>query len=503
VIAKKKNVQFNYLPSDMEWGDMFCGGGGTTEGAMRVSDVKVSWAINHDDKSIETHRKNHPETVHFKEDIVSLNVNRLMPVDALWASLECTNFSLAKGAGSKDIKSRLLAWELPRYIRRCDPDMIYIENVKPFLDWGPLRFHPGKEHEDRTDLALDKAGNYLLTEVMNRKGECFNDWKNYIMNMGYPNCEYRMINVADHGGYTSRVRLFVIFTKKDVPIIFPNQTHSKSGLDGLKKWKACREKINTGRYGNSIFNRKKPYVPNTLRRIAGGFLKSSSELQYIVKYYGSGINKSSLNDPLHTIRTKDCHSLCTFETNQFLSDTVWGPLIDSLDTPLRTQMTRQTKRLHTYEAIDIHQLISTQNSSNGKPESQTASLANPLGVITCANKHSIVTMINNGDVKASQFTKERMEFASLLISLSHGKEKSQSTSLIYLICALIKDVYARFLDTSELAAITEFPRGYFDGVGVKDSIKMIGNAVPPRAARILVEDALTAWKEYKEVSCGS
>lgn len=54
----------------------------------------------------------------------------------LWASLECTNHSKAKGGMSRDADSRTLADHLFRYIEALDPDSVQIENVEEFLIWG-------------------------------------------------------------------------------------------------------------------------------------------------------------------------------------------------------------------------------------------------------------------------------------------------------------------------------------------------------------------------------
>ena len=51
----------------------------------------------------------------------------------LWASLECTNFSKAKGGQPRDADSRTLAEHLFRYIEAIDPDYIQIENVEEFM----------------------------------------------------------------------------------------------------------------------------------------------------------------------------------------------------------------------------------------------------------------------------------------------------------------------------------------------------------------------------------
>src|SRR6185503_6255711 len=94
--------------------DLFCGAGGTTTGFAQAElagnkIAKVIACVNHDHKAIISHWKNHPEVKHFEEDIRTLDLaelmndvkfQRLLYPNAkliLWASLECTNFSKAKG----------------------------------------------------------------------------------------------------------------------------------------------------------------------------------------------------------------------------------------------------------------------------------------------------------------------------------------------------------------------------------------------------------------------
>ena len=135
--------------------DLFCGAGGTSTGveAARLHGeqvAKVIACVNHDANAIASHAANHPDALHFVEDIRTLNLDRLLAhVEVsrkqypaarvvLWASLECTNFSIAKGGQSRDADSRTLAEHLFRYIDALRPDYIQIENVKEFMTWGPL-----------------------------------------------------------------------------------------------------------------------------------------------------------------------------------------------------------------------------------------------------------------------------------------------------------------------------------------------------------------------------
>ena len=62
--------------------DSFCGAGGVTEGfeQAEINREKIAMVIvgiNHDKLAIESHIANHPETLHFVEDMRTLN---LLPV---------------------------------------------------------------------------------------------------------------------------------------------------------------------------------------------------------------------------------------------------------------------------------------------------------------------------------------------------------------------------------------------------------------------------------------
>lgn len=135
--------------------DLFCGAGGTSTGvnSARIngeSCAKVVACVNHDANAIASHASNHPDALHFTEDIRTLNLDPLIAhlekcrqkypdaLVVLWASLECTNFSKAKGGQPRDADSRTLAEHLFRYIEAINPSYIQIENVEEFMSWGDL-----------------------------------------------------------------------------------------------------------------------------------------------------------------------------------------------------------------------------------------------------------------------------------------------------------------------------------------------------------------------------
>ena len=98
--------------------DLFCGAGGTTTGAEMSGVCKVIAAVNHDPLAIKSHAANHADVLHLTEDILVADIRpvlkavrywqRIYPNAklVLWASLECTNFSNAKGGMPRDADSR-------------------------------------------------------------------------------------------------------------------------------------------------------------------------------------------------------------------------------------------------------------------------------------------------------------------------------------------------------------------------------------------------------------
>lgn len=275
--------------------DLFCGAGGTSTGVEQSTlhgekCARVIACVNHDPKAIASHLANHPETVHFTEDIRTLAMEPLVAVvekarkqypDAklvLWASLECTNFSKAKGGQPRDADSRTLADHLPRYIKALNPDYIQIENVEEFMAWGKL-------DENGKPVSRDNGSDYVR-------------WVGGICNLGYT-YSWRLLNAADFGAYTSRKRFFGQFAKGRLPHAFPEATYSKNGDTsdnlfgiGLNKWKPVRDVLDLDDDGESIFGRKKPLVEATLKRIYAGLVKfvAGGEEAFLVKYNSMGSN---------------------------------------------------------------------------------------------------------------------------------------------------------------------------------------------------------------------
>lgn len=266
--------------------DLFCGAGGTSTGVeeAKINEeqcAKVIACVNHDANAIASHAANHPEALHFTEDIRTLELSPLIKhIDKcrslypnayviLWASLECTNFSKAKGGQPRDADSRTLAEHLFRYIEAINPDYIQIENVEEFMSWGDM----------------DEKGHPISME----RGKRYTQWVRNVKKYGY-DFDHRILNSADYGAYTTRKRFFGIFGKKGLPIVFPEPTYCKNGkkdmFGELKKWKPVKDVLDFSDEGQSIFDRKKPLVEKTLERIYAGLIKfvAGGKEAFLIKY---------------------------------------------------------------------------------------------------------------------------------------------------------------------------------------------------------------------------
>lgn len=312
------------------WFDLFCGAGGTSTG-IHHSNTKsyVASCTNHDFFALATHEKNHPHSLHFQEDIrdfknviklryFSEKLQRAFPNSKLnlWASLECTNYSKAKGGQARDADSRSLADHMPMYLEHLKLVSFWVENVREFMSWGPL----------------DEKGK----PVSRNAGRDYIRWLKEIEAFGFRN-DQRILNSANFGSYQSRERLFIQFVAKGFPIAWPEQTHTKDKVEStlfpMEKWKKVRDVLDLSDEGKSIFERKKPLADNTLDVIAKGIAKAMKENEdtFIFKYYGNGDNYSSINNASGTVTCKDRFAVLKLIFNQYKTGN-----ISSVNNPVGT-----------------------------------------------------------------------------------------------------------------------------------------------------------------------
>nr|DAZ11379.1 MAG TPA: DNA cytosine methyltransferase [Caudoviricetes sp.] len=523
--------------------DLFCGAGGTSTGvnAARLDGEKcadVIACVNHDANAIASHASNHPEALHFTEDIRTLELSPLVAHTAvkraenpdafvvLWASLECTNFSKAKGGMPRDADSRTLAEHLFRYIEAINPDYIQIENVEEFMSWGDM-------DENGKPLSMDR-------------GRLYRRWVNNVKKYGY-RFEYRILNSADYGAYTSRKRFFGIFAKKGLPIVFPEPTHSKEPqktlFNDLKRWKPVKDVLDLEDEGLSIFARKKVLSEKTLERIYAGLVKfvAGGKDAFLVKWNSmnrKGIyHAPSIDEPCPTVATQNRLGVATV---QFLSKQYSGhpeskntsieepagtiTCIDHhafvsayygnghnhpIDEPAPTLTTKDRLSLITSQFLDMQY-------GNGT----TASIEVPANTVTTNPKFNLVTvkpcksyyLMNpqfasaGGSIERPCFTLiARMDkMPPYLVATETGDvainvydTDTPMTVKIKEFMALygIVDIKMRMLNIHELKRIMGFPDNYVLVGTQADQKKFIGNAVEVNMARVLCEALCRSLKD--------
>ena len=366
--------------------DLFCGAGGTSTGVERAviggeKCAKVIACVNHDPNAIKSHAANHPHTLHFTEDIRTLDLTQLVEhtkrqrekyPDAqlvLWASLECTNFSRAKGGQPRDADSRTLADHLPRYVEALDPSYIYIENVEEFMSWGDL-------DENGKPISRDEGRLYLR-------------WVKNMCSYGY-DFSHKMLNAADFGARTSRTRFFGIFAKHGLPIVFPEPTHCKGGRQDmfgtLKPWNAVRDVLDLQDEGKSIFERKKPLTERTLERILAGLIKfvAGGKDAFLVKWNSWGKSGKyiapDIDSPCPVVTTQNRLGIAKvqFLSKQFSGDPSGKNI--SIDEPSGAITCKDHHALVGAEFLDVHY-------GNGYASGIDA----PAPTLTCKDRLSLVT----------------------------------------------------------------------------------------------------------------
>lgn len=545
--------------------DLFCGAGGTSTGVenARYADercAKVIACVNHDANAIASHAANHPDALHFTEDIRTLELSPLVAhvermkkiypdaLIVLWASLECTNFSKAKGGQPRDADSRTLAEHLFRYIEAIDPDYIQIENVEEFMSWGDM----------------DENGKPISKD----KGRCYEKWKRNVRKYGY-DFDWRILNAANYGAYTTRKRYFGIFAKRGLPIVFPEPTHCKDGktdmMGRLEKWNAVKEVLDFTDEGDSIFCRKKPLAEKTLERIYAGLIKfvAGGKDAFIVKYNSMNRNGKyqppsidepcptvatqgrlalakvsflskqysghpeskniSIEEPAGTITCKDHHAFVSayygngnnysvespapailtkdhlaLVTPFFMNYYSGGGQLGGVDEPWPAITTVPKQRIVTPVFIDQQ-----------FGASSAASIEKPLGAITTNPKYSLVTCKGKSFLMNPQFASAGVSVDSPCFTLIARMDKkppyfvnteegigicikegdSPMTVKIkqFMILYGLADIKMRMLRIDELKKIMGFPEDYILIGTQSDQKKFIGNAVEVNMARVLCE----------------
>ena len=350
--------------------DNFAGGGGASVGIELATGRPVDIAVNHDSDAIAMHSVNHPYTMHYQEDVFAINPEEVTggrPVGIAWFSPDCKHFSRAKGNKPVEHKIRGLSWVIIKWaMSSVAPRCIFMENVEEIQTWGPLIYVEGKEISETERM----PGNWRPNPE--RSGETFKAFVGMLTGGVSPDCpalaeaceflkiergsaeeqrlikglgyklDYKVLRACDYGAPTIRKRFYLVARNDGKPIIFPKATHGKG--KGLKPYCTAAECIDWSIPCPSIFERKKPLVKNTLRRVARGLDK------FVIKNPKPYILEMNFDNPLQDI-----------------------------DKPMSTQTSAN------------HHYLITPSLVQANYENPPQDVDKPMSTQTAVNKHFVVT----------------------------------------------------------------------------------------------------------------
>lgn len=429
--------------------DLFCGAGGTSTGmvlAANAAGIQLDLvAVNHWQKAVETHSRNHPWARHVCANLGSVEADpsKLVPggrLDLLVASPECTHHSNARGGKPCSDQSRASAWHVLHWMERLRVEDLLLENVKEFETWGPL----------------NKSGR----PDKRRKGSTFQSFVGALRGMGYE-VDWRVMNAADYGEATTRRRLFLRASRKK--IVWPAATHMQypsADLSGLcKRWRPAREVIDWALKGENIATRKRPLQPRTLQRIEAGLRKFGGEAFLVVlrgtAQHQVGSWSKSVDGPVPTISAGGIHAgLC----EPFLIGQQSGAAPRSVSDPVPTIATAGAIALCQPFLVEYH-------SEKGNGKARVASIDAPLPTATTENRFGLCEPFLT-----------KYYGTALATSVDDPLDTVTTKDRFALVEPRGMEIRFRMLQPHELAAAMGFDGYQFAG-NKTEQVKQIGNAV--------------------------
>ena len=366
--------------------DNFAGGGGASTGIELATGYSVDIAINHDPEAIKMHKANHPNTMHYCENVWAVDPVKACkehPVGLAWFSPDCKHFSKAKGGKPKDKNIRGLAWVALRWAGLVRPRVIMLENVEEFKTWGPLnrRHHP----------------------IKSKQGKTFEKFVQQLTDLGYE-VEFKELIAADYGAPTMRKRFFMIARCDGKQIVWPEPTHGpadsevvKAGL--LKPYVGAYTQIDFSRPCPSIFDTSeeikekygiravRPLAKKTMDRIARGlkkFVLDNPEPFIIQCNHGGERRPNDIREPMPTITGKHGYGIVEPYMVQIGQTGFTKDRSKDVREPLTTIVSKNEHCLISPTLIQYH-------SETSKDGVRGQTIEDPIMTVDSSNRYGLVT----------------------------------------------------------------------------------------------------------------
>lgn len=504
----------------------FAGTGGSSEAARLALGRSPDVALNHKWQAIGVHKANHPETEHFISDVFDIDPRCVRPGQKwhwFWASPDCRDFSKAKGAAPVSPRVRGLCWiviKVAKLLGDLAPDVIFVENVEEFVEYGPL-------------LPPDEHGRQYRDPK--HKGRSFRTFVKRLRQCGYV-VEWRADWVAgEFGAATTRKRFILIARRDGKPIVWPQAWFAprrKARAAGLRPYRPVADHIDFGRKCPSIFltreqcreqgiKAKRPLAEATMARIAKGverYVIAAAEPFIVPIQNWSHDRVHSVSDPARTITAfprggafalvqPEVTAMAAHMT-RFQTGSVGSDMRDAAPTITANSFHKRpggcaplglvTAQLAPGRLVAAHMDVpygSNLDRAGG------GDLADPIGSISAGGNHHFLVQselmlpfAQHGQELRAFLTKYYGTGAvgQALGDPMHCASTRARFGLVVVQGHLmqITDIGLRMLDADELAGAQGFPAGYRTGwnaltneqVTQAEEIGGIGNSVSPKGA---------------------
>lgn len=292
-------------------------------------------------------------------------------------AINCTSHSYSRGDRPISEQSRSTADHVFRWIDQRNVKRFIIENVPAFRAWGPT----------------DRKGR----PIKERRGEVYAQYIDRLRSFNY-NVETRVLNTADHGGATTRKRLFIYGEKGTRRPRWPQPTHAPAGqlLPGLRPWRGAKEIIDPSIEGRSIFRRMfegDPLAFNTMQRILTGGDRFWPQLRPWLTILRQHMAGQSIELPVPTIVGGGTHMGVAEPVLLKVSHTgANGLYVRPASEPLYT-LTTANQEQGIAEPVVV---TVAHGSGNGRGNAgRTRSASDPLPATTGSRDYGVASMLVN------------------------------------------------------------------------------------------------------------
>lgn len=276
--------------------DIFAGAGGSTAGALNVPGVRVVMAANHSQLAVNVHQDNHQQTDHACVDLHMEDPRNFPRTDILWASPECTKWSIANSK-AKELSLAMggdptLFDDVPTDLESSDEDEITRSRL---LMFDVLRF---VEHHKYRAVIVE---NVVDIAMQQKYRAAWDAWQRGLRRLGYA---YRIVSLnsmhAQMAGLPapqSRDRLYIVAWPEgerapDIDRVLSPQAWCSRCEADVSAQQAWKQRRTVGRY-------RAQYIyacPQCGHQVEPGWLPASTAIDWTIPAERIADRKRPLSD---------------------------------------------------------------------------------------------------------------------------------------------------------------------------------------------------------------